>query len=74
MTTPLAHFPDHPTRSLTMAVQVPLSVLAFTLPLPLLAPAELGATFWAGCGVLMAGLALYNGKGGGGGAGKEKGG
>ncbi|KAI8465758.1 MAG: hypothetical protein J3K34DRAFT_525075 [Monoraphidium minutum] len=57
--------------SLTMACLVPLSVLAFSLPLPLLPPAALGPGFWGGSALLMAGLAAYNWgslKGGGGGA------
>lgn len=48
------------TTSLTMACMTPLSVAAFTLPLPLLARAALGPAFWGGVGLLMAGLALYN--------------
>jgi len=49
--------------SLTMACLTPLAVLAFTLPLPLLQAAQLGGTFWAGCGVVLAGLYAYNHKG-----------
>lgn len=49
--------------SLSMACLVPLAVLAFTLPLPLLEPARLSGGFWFGCCVLMAGLACYNWKG-----------
>jgi hypothetical protein len=48
------------TSSLTMAAQVPLAVLAFTLPWPLLQPAALGPAFWGGVATLMAGLAAYN--------------
>jgi hypothetical protein len=48
------------TAGVTLAAMTPLAVLAFTLPLPLLAPAALGPCFWAGLGVLMAGLWLYN--------------
>ena len=58
------------TTGLTMAVMTPLSVAAFTLPLPLLAPAALGPAFWGGAGVLTAGLLLYNWKKGGGDSGK----
>jgi hypothetical protein len=50
------------TASLALACLVPLSVLAFALPLPLLQQAALGPNFWAGCGLLMGGLACYNWK------------
>lgn len=48
------------TTSLAIACMIPFSVWAFTLPLPLLQPAALGANFLVGTGVLMAGLLLYN--------------
>ncbi|CAG9463595.1 unnamed protein product [Pedinophyceae sp. YPF-701] len=47
--------------SLCMAVVVPVSLLAFTLNLPLLGPSpELGARFWCGASVLVAGVVAYN--------------
>jgi hypothetical protein len=45
---------------LTMSCLVPITVAAFTLPLPYLQPASLGPHFWAGTALLMAGLALFN--------------
>jgi hypothetical protein len=46
--------------ALTMSCLVPITVLAFTLPLPLLPQAQLGAGFVAGTLLLMVGLLTYN--------------
>lgn len=46
--------------ALTMSCLVPITVLAFTLPLPFLQPAHLGAGFWWGSGLLMGGLLMFN--------------
>lgn len=47
--------------SLTLTLAVPLTIAAFTLPLPLLGkPASLPPGFFLGSLVLIAGLALYN--------------
>jgi len=46
--------------ALTMSCLVPITVLAFTLPLPYLEPANLGAGFLAGTALLMAGLLMFN--------------
>lgn len=49
------------TVSLCMSAVVPLTIYAFTLPLPLLGPPPpLGGTFVVGASLLVAGLALYN--------------
>lgn len=49
--------------SLVMSCVVPLTLFAFTQPLPYLAPAPpLGPSFLAGVFVLMAGLMAYNGQ------------
>lgn len=45
---------------LTMSCLVPVTVAAFTLPLPLLQPAQLGPHFMAGTSLLMVGLAMFN--------------
>jgi hypothetical protein len=45
---------------LTMSCLVPITVFAFTLPLPFLEPAQLGPNFMAGTMLLMFGLALFN--------------
>lgn len=45
---------------LTMSCLVPVTVAAFTLPLPFLQPAPLGPHFMAGTVLLMFGLALFN--------------
>jgi len=70
--------------SLVMSALVPITVFAFTLPLPLVGanPMPVGGQFLAGCGVILAGLVLYNWEGwgpavvralgGGGGGGREK--
>ncbi|KAF6266272.1 Crt-like protein [Scenedesmus sp. NREL 46B-D3] len=46
--------------ALTMSCLVPITVLAFTLPLPLLPQAQLGAGFVLGALLLMLGLLTYN--------------
>lgn len=47
--------------SLVMSCVVPLTVLAFTFPIPLLGPSPaLGPQFFAGGAALLAGLVLYN--------------
>eukprot|EP00879_Flechtneria_rotunda_P012129 GHRR01012667.1.p1 GENE.GHRR01012667.1~~GHRR01012667.1.p1 ORF type:complete len:218 (-),score=37.46 GHRR01012667.1:545-1198(-) len=46
--------------ALAMSCLVPLTVLAFTLPLPLLEPVQLGPGFVWGAVLLTAGLLLYN--------------
>ena len=48
--------------SLVMSAIVPLTLFAFTLPLPYLDPAPaLGVGFFVGTGILMVGLGAYNG-------------
>lgn len=47
--------------SLTMSAMVPLTILAFSLPLPYLPPSPaVGSQFVAGIAILTAGLLLYN--------------
>jgi hypothetical protein len=46
--------------ALTMSCLVPVTVAAFTLPLPFLQPAPLGPHFVAGTVLLTLGLALFN--------------
>eukprot|EP00878_Enallax_costatus_P041895 GHUV01048815.1.p1 GENE.GHUV01048815.1~~GHUV01048815.1.p1 ORF type:complete len:153 (-),score=2.59 GHUV01048815.1:92-550(-) len=46
--------------ALTMSCLVPITVLAFTLPLPFLQQAHLGPGFMYGTGLLMAGLLMFN--------------
>lgn len=45
---------------LTMSCLVPITVAAFTLPLPYLTPAQLGPHFMAGTSLLMVGLLMFN--------------
>ena len=43
-----------------MSVTIPLTALAFTLPLPLLGAApRLTSSFWVGVLILLSGLALF---------------
>lgn len=46
--------------ALTISAVVPLSVLAFSLPLPLLPPAPMGPTFALGAAIVVAGIGVYN--------------
>ncbi|KXZ44069.1 hypothetical protein GPECTOR_74g683 [Gonium pectorale] len=48
------------TTTLVGSSLVPLTIAAFTLPLPYLEPAMLGPNFLLGAALLMAGLATYN--------------
>lgn len=45
---------------LTMSCLVPITVAAFTLPLPFLQQTPLGPYFMVGTGLLMLGLVLFN--------------
>jgi hypothetical protein len=45
---------------LTTSCLVPITVAAFTLPLPYLQPAQLGPHFMAGTALLMVGLLVFN--------------
>jgi hypothetical protein len=45
---------------LWMTLLIPVQLVAFGLPLPLLEPVQLGPAFGAGTGLLLAGLLLYN--------------
>ncbi|GIL43868.1 hypothetical protein Vafri_1463 [Volvox africanus] len=49
------------TTTLVASSLVPLTIAAFTLPLPYLEPAILGPNFVVGASLLMAGLVTYNG-------------
>ncbi|GIL81938.1 hypothetical protein Vretifemale_10695 [Volvox reticuliferus] len=49
------------TTTLVASSLVPLTIAAFTLPLPYLEPAVLGPNFVVGASLLMMGLIMYNG-------------